>query len=107
LHLTLERRLRRGEPRDRHPERRARYVVQAAAVEEPHRARFAAMLAADTDLERGPSRAAVVDRAANELADALLVEHLERIVGEDAAIDVRRQKAACVVAGQTEHRLRQ
>src|SRR5260221_8584791 len=46
-----ERRLRGREPGDRHPERRARDVVEADLVTERDRARVAAMLAADADLE--------------------------------------------------------
>ena len=46
--------LRRGEPRDRHAERRAAHVVQPGAVAELDRLGVAAVLAADADLEVRP-----------------------------------------------------
>jgi ABC-2 type transporter len=54
LWMTLERRLRRGQPRNGHAERRATDVVQAGLVEERHRARVAAVLAAHARLHAGP-----------------------------------------------------
>src|ERR1700720_3980292 len=59
------RRLRGGKPGDRHPERRARDIVEPDLVTEGDRARVAAMLAADADLEvaggRPPAPAAGPD----------------------------------------------
>src|SRR5712691_10744219 len=78
--LLLERRLGRGETGDGHAERRAGHVVHAHAVTELHRRRLAAMLPADADLELGPRSPAELDRQLDELADALLIEHLERVV---------------------------
>src|SRR5689334_22706178 len=49
--ILTQRRLRRRKPRDRHAERRARYVVQIHLVAERDRRRIAAVLAADADLE--------------------------------------------------------
>ena len=53
--------LRRGQPGDRHPERRAGHVVEADLVEQRDRLGVAAVLAADAELEvragrRGPAR---------------------------------------------------
>ena len=43
----------------------------------------------------------------HELAHAFSVEHLERIFGQDATLNVVGQKAARVVAAQAKGRLRQ
>src|SRR5256885_1213299 len=51
LLLPLQRRLRRGEARDRHAERAARHVIQPDPVAELHAVRVAAVLAADADLQ--------------------------------------------------------
>ena len=77
--LLLERRLGRGETGDRHAERRAGHVVHAHAVTEFHRRGLATMLPADADLELGPRSPAEAHRQFDELADALLIEHLERV----------------------------
>src|SRR4029077_8948062 len=78
--LLLERRLGRGETGDGHTERRAGHVVHAHAVAELHRGRLAAVLPADADLQLGPRSPAELDRQLDELADAFLIEHLERVV---------------------------
>src|SRR5216110_421921 len=80
--LLLERRLGRGEARDRHAERRAGDVVHAHVVTELHRRGLAAVLPADADLELAPGSPTEPDRQLDELADALLVEHLKRVVLE-------------------------
>src|SRR4051812_31256788 len=46
-----DRRLRRGDPRDRHPERRAGHVVEPRHVEELDRVGVSPVLAADAELE--------------------------------------------------------
>src|SRR5205814_10548733 len=71
-----------GQPRQGHPERRARHVVEADLVAEVDRGRVAAVLAADPELERLPGGAAPLAGPADQLADARLVEGLER-VGRD------------------------
>ena len=63
-------------------------------MEEGDRRRVAAVLAADADLEARPRRAALLDGHAHELADALDVERLERVGGQDPALDVGQQEAA-------------
>src|SRR2546426_9044112 len=76
--LLLKRRLSCGEAGDGHAERRAGHVVHAHAVTEFHRRGLATMLPADADLELGPRSPAELDRQLDELANALLIEDLER-----------------------------
>src|SRR5439155_7932886 len=71
------------------------------------RRRLAAMLPADADLELGPRSPAELDRQLDELADALLIEDLERVVPQDAVLHVERQEPAGVVAREAEGRLRE
>src|SRR5881296_3355981 len=89
--LLLERRLRRGETGDGHAERRAGHVVHAHMVTELHRRGLAAVLSTNADLQVGPGSPAEPDRQLDELADALLVEHLERVVLEDSVLHVKRE----------------
>ena len=72
LERTAQRRLRRGEPRDRHAVGRARDVVEAGLWQKNDRGRIAAVLAADADLELGPRLAAALAADLDQLADALL-----------------------------------
>ena len=88
-------------------ERRTRNVVQAGVMAEFHRARFAAVLAADTTLELRFYAAAFEYGFAHQLADAVLVEHLERVVLQDAFFDVNGQEFRYVVAREPERHLRQ
>ena len=61
-----DRRLRRREPRDRHPERRAGDVVEARDLAEAHRGRIAAVLAAEAERRaRGCARARAWRRSAS------------------------------------------
>ena len=71
------------------------------------------MFTADAGLELRSFRASVGDGHPNELADSGRVERLERVVGEDPALDVPRQEAAgissfefCYDKPQDEHVLR-
>src|SRR5467141_3824153 len=84
--LLLKCGLSRGEPSDRHAERRAGHVIQAHAMTELHRRRLTAVLPANADLEVGPRAPAQPHRQLDELADALLVEYLERVVLEDPVL---------------------
>ena len=59
--LHRQRRLRRGQTRDRHAIRRGADVVEADLFEEMNRRRIAAVLAADADLQIGPRLAAALD----------------------------------------------
>src|SRR3954468_6625968 len=66
------------------------------------------MLAADTDPQRRVRRASTLDGNPDQLADAVDVERLERISGEDAVVEIVRQETPLgIVAGEAERRLRQ
>src|SRR4051794_3164361 len=64
---VVERRLRGGEAGDRHAVRRARHVVEPGAMAERDRARLAAVLAADADLEAGTGAPPFLDGDRDEL----------------------------------------
>src|SRR5262245_32998088 len=66
----------RLEPRHRDPERRARHVVQTDVMEEVHRIRIAAVLAADTELETGACGATLLGRDPDQPADPFPAERL-------------------------------
>ena len=69
---------------------------------------MAAVLAADADLEARPARAPPFDRERHQAAHALHVEHLERVVLQDAALVVHRQELVLrILARERERRLRQ
>src|SRR6185437_8248432 len=93
-----ERGLRRGQARDGHAEWRARDVVEARVVAETDGPGLAAMLAADAGLESGFSSTSLAHREPNELTHAHRVQHLERILGQDTLVDVKRQESPGVVA---------
>src|SRR2546427_122300 len=106
----FDRRLRRRQAGDRDAVGRAAHVVHAGAMAEAYRARFTPVLAADADLEARVRGAAALDGPKHELADALLVQGLERIFGEDAEpplVHVVRQEAPGVIARQGHGHLRQ
>src|SRR5436305_13161617 len=77
--LLAERGLRRGEPRDRHAERRARHVVEPDLVAERNRRRIAAVLAADADLEVLAHLAAALHADPNQPPNAFTVDRHERL----------------------------
>ena len=52
------------------------------------------MLAADAELEVRPGRPAALGRELDQLADALLVEGLERVAGEDVGAEVGLEELA-------------
>ena len=73
---------------------------------ERDRARLAAVLAADPHLELGLAAAAALDRDPHQVADAVLVEHLERVALEDAVLEVVGEELPLgVVAREAERRL--
>ena len=77
-------------------------------VAEANRRGIAAVLAADSDRQRGVERPAAFDRDPHQLADALLVERRERIVRQDAILEIAGEELALrVVAREPERRLRQ
>src|SRR5688572_27335797 len=81
--FMLQFRLRRREPRHRHAIRRARHVIEPARAEEADRVGIASMLAAHADLQLRIRRAAALRADAHELADAFLIDRLERILRQD------------------------
>src|SRR5580658_9629472 len=88
--LVFESCLRRGEPRRKQTERRARNVVEPDAVAELDALRTAAMLTADAHLQVLPRVASLVDRALHQLAHACLIESGKRVLFEDASLEVCR-----------------
>src|SRR5665811_1470124 len=66
------------EPSHRHPERRARHIVQSHLVEEVHRVGVTTVLTADADLESGPGLAAFFDGDLHQAPDTFTVQRLER-----------------------------
>ena len=66
------------------------------------------MLAADTHLQVVLDRSPALDRNPHQVADPLLVEHLERVPLEHAVLEVAGEELALgVVAREAERRLRQ
>src|SRR5438552_13589701 len=86
---------------DRDAERGAGHVVEAGFVEEVHGVGVAAVLAAHADLQVGSGGAAFVHGDADEAADAVAVDGLERGDAEDAELEVAgEERAFHVVAGE-------
>src|SRR5688500_2616956 len=85
---TLRARRGAGHPRDGATEWRARAAGEAPRLAERDAARVAAVLAADADLQVRARPAPALDRDPDQLAHPHLVERLERILGEDAALHV-------------------
>ena len=92
---------------DRHTEGRAADVVQTDIVAELHARGVAAVLAADAALEHRALAAALEYGLADQLSHAVLVEDLERVVLQDALVEVDRQELADVVAREAQRHLRQ
>src|SRR4029077_11134817 len=99
--------LRRGEPRNRHPEWRTRNVIKADLVTERHRGRIAAVFAANAELELLPHFAAALGGNADQFADAVAIERYERIARQNAFGRVNAQKACRIVAADAECGLRE
>ena len=74
-------------------------------VAERDRRRVAAVLAADAHLQVRLGDAAALHGHLHHRADALPVQHLERIVLQDALLDVLGEKHAGIVARVAEHHL--
>ena len=69
---------------------RARDVIEADRVAELHRARFAAMFPADTDLQIRADAPTGSYGKSNQLANSIPIEHLEWIVGKYTTIYIIR-----------------
>ena len=75
---------------------------------EAHRRGVAAVLTADPDRQPGVGSPTSLDGDPHQLADALLVEGRERIVGQNAVLEVAREELALgIVAREAEGRLRE
>ena len=101
-------RLRCREACDRDTERRATHVVQAQVVAEFHRTGIASVLAADPDLEIRTDASPKFNRHPHDFPHSLYVEGRERIIGENALLQVMKKESRfSVVPGDPEYRLRQ
>ena len=101
----FESRMRCRQACDGHAERRAAHVVQTCEVAELHRRRFAAVFAADAAFEVFACAAAFEYRLADQLSHAVAVEDLERVVLQNAFLQVDRQELGDVVAREAERHL--
>ncbi len=96
--FSAQRRLRRGEPRDGHPERRTGDVSQAGALEKVDRGRIARVFAADSELDVRPRLPAPRGGDFDEFADALQVDRGERAGGENSLGRIVAKKRPGIVA---------
>ncbi len=97
-----------GQAGHRDPEGRAAHVVEPGVVEEADRLGVAAVLAADADLEVRPGGPAPLGPEADQLADAVGVDHLEGVARQQAQLEVGGHHPALdVVAGEAERHLGQ
>jgi hypothetical protein len=71
-----------GQAGDWNSEWRAGHVVEADRVAEVHRARFAAVFPANTDLQLRADAPTSRYGKSNQLANSIPIKHLERIVGK-------------------------
>src|SRR5438067_13513692 len=92
LWLCLENSLCCCEACDRNAKRRATHVVQSNLIAEGYRARFAAMLAADADLEIGLDAATALRSHTNKLPHTFTIKHLKGIVRQYLVLDVIREE---------------
>src|SRR4249920_769510 len=97
--------LRRGQTRDRDPERRARHVIERGAMAELDARGIATVLSADADLELGPRLAPARDRPLDQRADAVGIDGHERIRRQDLPLQVFRQEFARIVTRESEREL--
>src|SRR5881392_659669 len=96
----VERRLSRGEPRQRNAVRRAAHVVEAEPVAETDRARVSAVLTADAELQIGSRLPAALDGDLHQLADTVEVERLEGIRVEHPVLQIEGQELALGVVAR-------
>lgn len=96
--LIFDGSLRRSDAGDGNAEGRAAYVVHAEFGAELDARGFAAVFAADADLEVGTGCAAFFYAHADELTDAFLVEDFEGVDFDDAVFLVEFEEFGCVVA---------
>src|SRR3954470_3880164 len=63
---------------------------------------FAAVLAADADLEVGPRRPSLLDADLHQPADAVEIDHLEWVLGNDVVLHVMADERTVVVPTHAE-----
>src|SRR5262249_53733919 len=97
-HPHRERRLRRGQTRDRYAIGRTADVVQPDLLEEMDRGRIAAMLTADAQLDARTRAAAELHGRSHDRSHALGVEGRKRILIEDLLVLVDAQELADIIA---------
>ena len=103
--LGLDGGLRGGEACDGHAVGAAGDVGQADFVAEFHGLRFAALFAADAGLQVPAGGASGLDRMADHPADAVAVDGLEGIGGDDVLAEIFADEGSDIVAGETEGHL--
>ena len=96
-----------GEFRDRDAEGAAADVVEAELVAEHDGRGFAAVFAADAELELGAGGPAVFAGDLHQAAHAGLVDLLERVIADDVVFAIQRDERPVVVAAHAEGRLGQ
>src|SRR5438093_11917940 len=95
----------RREAGDRDPEGRTRHIVEAEEVAQFDARRIPAVLAADPDLQVLAVSSTLLDTGAHQLADALAVQGLGRIEGEDPPFhDATEEPALPVVTAVPQRR---
>ena len=92
---------------DRHTEGRAADVVQTDVVAELHARGIAAVLAADAQTQIGAGLTTVVGSHLDQLADADLIQMLERIALVDLVLVVCAQELGSVITAEAEGHLGQ
>ena len=95
--LRFYNRLSRCETRNRDTERRAGDIIEPDSVEEFDGRRFAAVFAANTELQVRLDGTAFLDSHFHKHTDALLVDPSERIGFEDAFVIVVAEEFAGIV----------
>ena len=104
----LQRRLRRSQPGDRHPEGRAADVIHINNVRKFYRIWLTKMFAAAPDLKIRPRRAPFVDGHPHQPAHAFPVDDGKGVLRQDLLLDVLDQETLLgVVAGDAEGHLGQ
>src|SRR5262245_24672692 len=100
-------RLGRGQPRDRYGVRRARDVGHAHPVAKLDGRGLTAVLPADADLHVRARPTTALDSRADQFADALLVQHGERIHGKNLLVEIEGQELPDVITTEAVGHLRE
>src|ERR1700688_3147158 len=103
-------RLRRGQARYRHSERRGADIIHSQRVAELHTFRVSAMLAANSHFQLWPRFSSALRSPAHQHSDAFDIQRLKRVCAEHPGfllVDVVGQEPSGIVARQPHGRLRQ